>query len=109
MTKFATVTALILAATAPAFAGPSAADIHAQIALESDDRNNGAPYIFADGVSLSTKSSTVAAGIFAQLAAEDDSNNNGLDVTVSSKGGDRAAAIFAQLFAEDESNNNALK
>ena len=109
MTKFATATALILAAAAPAFAGPTAAEIHTQIALEDEDRNNSYVPVFGEGVALSTKGSAVAEAIFVALAAEDDSNNNTLDVTVSSKGGDRAAAIFAQLFAEDEDNNNSLK
>lgn len=112
MKKVALTAAIILSVAAPAFAGPSAAELHARIAAEDETRNNDDRYLNGVGTSgrLSTKGQAVAGGIFARLFEEDDSNNNGATYSVSSKGSNaRAAAIFQQLFNEDEDNNNGLK
>ena len=112
MNKVILTTALILSVAAPAFAGPTAAEIHTRIAAEDETRNKSDRYLGGVGTSgrLSTKGQSVADGIFARLFEEDDSNNNSLNFSASSKGrSDRASAIFQQLFNEDEDNNNSLK
>lgn len=71
MTKFATVTAILMAATAPAMAAPTAAEIFAALYAEDDSNNNGTKFELAKGTPFSTKGvNTTADKIHAQLAAE---------------------------------------
>jgi hypothetical protein len=102
---------------APGFANSRAAEIHAQLTLESDGFNEGlSKYVVEEAVSpsnISVSSSNVsnlrAAEIFAELAAADHGRNAGLPVdgaVTSFDGGAvnaRAAAIFEALdLADDE-------
>ena len=103
-------------ASAPGYVNARAAEIHAQLALESDDFNNGlSGYVIEDSVSPSniTVSSRSpknirAAEIFAELAAADNDRNGGLPVDgpVTSFSGDvvnaRAAASFEALDLADD-------
>ena len=124
MKRIVLATALIAGASVPAFAdtikapgfaNEKAAEIQAQLTLESDGFNEGLSAYVLDGaaassnVSVSTRNvvNPRAAEIFAELAAADDSTNSGLSnlgyVTQFSGEAinDRAAAIFELLDDED--------
>lgn len=91
-------TALAASFAAPAFAGQSAAEIHALLAAE-DDSNN---YVAAvSGTNFSSKDQAAADAIFAGLFGEDETNNNGMVWGVDGNGATaRAAQIHADLDAE---------
>lgn len=93
MKTVALTTALVLTATAPAFAGSDADAIFDALRAEDETSN----YV----ASVEDANSANADAVFVAIRAESDDANNGLNYSVSSKGGAEAAAVLKLIKAED--------